>query len=130
MTNISNIIWHNSISENTNYQRYDRGNERLSQGGAISTVCQKTSELTHYYQTKLIITDSIFQNNSVRQYGGALYILNCYIVILSNVTIFNNIAWQGGGIYAETIQFFTMHGNNNVISNNRAGTKEGGLIEK
>lgn len=47
----------------------------------------------------LAVTDSLFSSNTAGTLGGALLLGECESVLLDNVTMFNNTALSGGGLW-------------------------------
>ena len=80
---------------------------------------------------KGVISDSIFESNIAKGFGGAIYINknNSEFQLINNI-ISNNISEEGsgGGIYAQGK--ILIDGVNTLISDNIAGTYGGGLMIK
>ena len=82
-------------------------NNIASYGGALSCL-----------NSKCYISSCVFYNNTAAMNGGAIYALNSYLEIDSNINITSNSAGQnGGGIYCENGSFLT-YGSNTGFQNN------------
>ena len=104
-------------------ESYLIGQNYVMEGAAIYLIQNNES-----MQTDFLIKDSVFENNSVYDNGGAIF-LSYVNVSLSNCSFINNGATNGGAIYfaSSSIYTYLILTNNSFISN--WALQDGGAIK-
>lgn len=82
-------------------------------GGAIASL-----------KSNLYLDGFVGRNNSAKYYGGAIFSL-FRVLSIENSLLTDNSAWDGGAIYADDVEIFTVK--SNIFANNKASNVAGAV---